>query len=148
MNDHAAGAIDEYATYEGPTAGFVEQVYLIEPYATPTGDSAALLANAAGDRAATMTWSTDQLPYLTLWKNTAATEDGYVTGIEPATGYPYNRSVERAAGRVPKLAPGQSRRFTLDISLHAGRQDVNAAIQNIHDIQRNRPTRINRQPPN
>jgi hypothetical protein len=24
-------------------------------------------------------------------ENTAAQEDGYVTGIEPATGYPFNR---------------------------------------------------------
>ena len=147
MNDHAIQGIDDYATYEGPTAGFIEQVYLIEPYADEEGMSGAVLQNAAGDRAASMRWSTEQLPYLTIWKNTAATADGYVTGIEPATGYPFNRSVERAAGRLPTLTPGQTRRFTLDIGLHMGESEVAAAVDRIKSIQGSRSTEVQRSPP-
>jgi hypothetical protein len=147
MNEHAGKSIDQYATYAGPTKGFIEQVYLVEPYADAQRHSLAVLKNAAGDQAASMRWSVEQLPYLTIWKNTAGEKDGYVTGIEPATGYPYNRKVERSAGRVPKLQPGQTRRFTLDIALHTGREAVKRATQEVDRILDDRPTTIQRQPP-
>ena len=63
-----------------------------------------------------MTLSTEQLPFFTLWKNTAAENDGYVTGLEPGTNFPYNRRIERKAGRVPKLAAGESRHFAIDFA--------------------------------
>jgi len=47
-----------------------------------------------------------QLPCFTVWKNTAAVEDGYVTGLEPATNYPNFKSFERQQGRVRTLPPG------------------------------------------
>ena len=90
MNDHAAKSINSFSEYGAPTAGFVEEVYLIEPFADSAGRCAALLKNADGTLGASITWNKAQLPYLTLWKNSAALEDGYVTGIEPATGYPFN----------------------------------------------------------
>ena len=147
MNEHAGKSIDGYATYEGPTKGFIEQVYLLDPLSDQDGITGVVLQNASGNRAASMQWSTKQLPYLTIWKNTAATEDGYVTGIEPATGYPYNRKVERAAGRVPKLAPGKSRRFTLDFGLHNGNVAVNSAIKKIHAIQGGHKIDVQSKPP-
>lgn len=147
MNEHAAKSIADYAAYQAPTKGFIEQVYLIEPYANDAGQTVAVLQNAQGTRAASLKWSTEQLPYLTIWKNTAAVEDGYVTGIEPATGYPYNRKVERAAGRVPKLAPGKSRSFVLDVGLHRGAPAVKAAIDQVSSIQAGRPTDVQQTPP-
>jgi hypothetical protein len=48
----------------------------------------------------------NELPCFTVWKNTAALEDGYVTGLEPATNYPNFKSFERQQGRVKVLAPG------------------------------------------
>ena len=55
-----------------------EQVYLIEPYADDEGHTRTVLANAQGDLAATMSWSVEELPYLTQWKNSVAEGDGYV----------------------------------------------------------------------
>ncbi|QDU09692.1 aldose 1-epimerase family protein [Gimesia aquarii] len=147
MNEHAGKSINSYATYEGPTKDFIEQVYLIEPLSNEDGMTGAVLQNAKGNRAASMYWSTKQLPYLTIWKNTAATEDGYVTGIEPATGYPYNRKVERAAGRVPKLAPGKMRRFTIDCGLHNGTSAVKTATEKIKTIQGKHKVKIQPHPP-
>ena len=43
----------------------------------------------------------------------AANETGYVTGIEPGTGFPNTRSIEREQGRVPKLEPREYRDFHL-----------------------------------
>lgn len=147
MNDHAGKAIDHWATYQGPTRGFIEEVYLFEPVSDADRKTAAVLQNRDGSRGVSMTWSTAELPYLTLWKNTAATADGYVTGIEPATGYPFNRSVERAAGRLPVLAPGASRNFTLDFSILANSNAVHRAVDAIATLQGDTKLQIQREPP-
>lgn len=128
FNDRAAEGIDNWNTYDAPTTGFVEQVYLLTPRADENNRTTALIHSKAMDRAASISWSLDQLPYLTVWKNTGAKEDGYVTGIEPGTNYPNNRSVERKAGRVPILKPGQSRKMSLTFGLHNGADEVNEAI--------------------
>ena len=139
MNDNAAGAIDTWATYRGPTTGFLEEVFLIEPYADDDGRTAALLVAPGAALATSVTWNVNELPYFTQWKNTAAVEDGYVTGMEPATGFPFNRKVERDAGRVPKLAPGETRSFTLDFGVHLG-DEVREAEEAVRAIQAGRPT--------
>lgn len=135
MNDHAAKSVKDFATYKGPTKGFVEEVFLLEPLADKSGKTTALLSNAAGDLGTSLTWSVSELPYLTQWKNTAAEADGYVTGIEPGTGYPFNRRVERHFGRVPKLAPNETRSFTLDFGIHHGAEAVKAVEKRIAALQ-------------
>ena len=81
--------------YFGPTKGYIEQVYLLEPLGDENSSTMALLVNQDADLATSVRWNVTDLPYLTIWKNTAAVEDGYVTGIEPATGFPFNRLVEK-----------------------------------------------------
>ncbi len=147
MNAHAGGAIGNWDTYEGPTKGFIEEVYLFEPIADAAGKAHAVLRNATGDLATSLSWNLAELPYLTVWKNTAASEDGYVTGLEPATGYPFNRKVERKFGRVPKLAPGQSRSFTLDYGIHMGAETVKALTEKVSAIQGEVPVKVNEDPP-
>jgi hypothetical protein len=72
INDHAASLIDEFDVYRGPVAGFVEQVYCIDPLADKDGFSTVMLRNRSSDKAVLMTFLVEQLPCLTLWKNTAA----------------------------------------------------------------------------
>ena len=48
----------------------------------------------------------------------------YVTGWNWGTCFPNNRSVEREAGRVPKLGPGEEAAFALEFGIHVGRQAV------------------------
>ncbi|WP_201767078.1 DUF4432 family protein, partial [Novipirellula maiorica] len=43
MNDHAAKSIEDFKTYQTPTKGFVEQVYLVYPLADASGQSQAML---------------------------------------------------------------------------------------------------------
>jgi hypothetical protein len=76
-----------------------------------------------------------QLPCVTLWKNLAAEAEGYVTGIEPGTGFTSMRRHERAAGRVPKLAPTETRHFTIEVTIHPDPPSVDAAGQRIQNIQ-------------
>jgi len=93
-----------------------------------------------------MAFSIDQLPCFTLWKNPVALEDGYVTGLEPGTGFSRNRSVERRFGRVPKLAPHQSRSFTIDFTLHTDKESIAGAADEISRIQAKRKTQTDKDP--
>ena len=125
---------------------FIEQVYNLHPLADAEGRGLLMLRNAAGDRAVSMGFAVAELPYVTLWKNLTALEEGYVTGLEPGTGSPYTRRLERQAGRVPKLKPGETRRVGLDIGVHTTGAGVTAVDEQITRIQRGRPTQIDRAP--
>jgi hypothetical protein len=146
FNARAAEGIDAYDRYEAPKLGFIEQVYKIKPAADPTGATLAVLRNASGDRAASVGFNVNELPYLTQWKNTNAEGEGYVTGMEPGTGFPHNRRIERAKGRVPKLAAGASRKFTVDFAIQVGADQVKAAAARVAAIQRDRKPQVDREP--
>ena len=139
INETAVPGASQYALYSAPTPGYVEEVYCIYPKADPQGNVTIMLRNAAGTRGASMKWPIKQLPYLTQWKNTISEEDGYVTGLEPATGFPYNRRLERIAGRVPVLDGGQSREFTLDFTVLSSSSEVDAVRSVISRIQGDSP---------
>ena len=147
MNDHAAKGIDNWKTYKGPTPGFIEEVYLLEPQSDGESNTLALLANADRTLATSVRWNLSELPYLTIWKNTAALEDGYVTGIEPATGFPFNRRIERKYGRVPTIQPGETRSFTLNFGIHRDEDSIQSILQEIEELQKNTVLTINREPP-
>ena len=127
-NDYSAKDVRHFDMFAGPTAGAAEQVFFLEPQADRAGRANILLHNAAADRGVSLGFAVEELPCFTLWKNTAAAADGYVTGLEPGTGFPNPRRVERAAGRVPCLAPGETRRFALDFAIHRNRAQVAAAV--------------------
>jgi len=146
FNAHAAKSTASYAEYAAPTKGFIEQVYVIEPFADAQNRTTVMLHNAAGDKAVTMTYAIDQLPYFTLWKNTTALEEGYVTGLEPGTSSPANRSIERKAGRVPKLGPLETRDFVLEVGIHEGREAIRRRLAVINALQAGRQPQINAQP--
>ncbi len=138
FTDHAAKSVAHYAEYAGPELGFIEQVYCLQLFGDKRQRTLVMLNNKAKDRAVSMAWSLRELPHLTIWKNTAAEKDGYVTGLEPATNLPFNRRVERKFGRVPKLAPGASRQMSIDFGIHVGKAEVHRIAQQIEQIQGNR----------
>jgi len=146
FNAHAAKGVQSFASYVGPTKGFIEQVYCIEPYADASDKTTIMLHNANATKAVTMTYSVAQLPFLTLWKNTNAEEEGYVTGLEPGTGYPYNRRIERKFGRVPKLKPGATRSFSIDFQILRDANAITKAKADIDKLRANRPTQTDTEP--
>lgn len=146
FNAHAAKSLNTFGEYVAPTKNFVEQVYGIIPFADAQNRTIVMLRNAAGDKAVAMTYAVDQLPYFTLWKNTTATEEGYVTGLEPGTGFPANRSIERQAGRVPKLKPNEMRKFAIDVALQASKAEVEGIAAQITKLQAGRQPQLNPQP--
>ena len=145
FNAHAAKSVDQFSEYAGPTKGFIEQVYCLRPYADANNRTMILLENATGTRAVSMAFSIEQLPYVTLWKNTNAKEEGYVTGLEPGTGFPYNRRVERQFGRVPKLKPGQTREIAIDFAILEGGDQVKSAVEEIGKILARQKTQVDKE---
>lgn len=146
FNAHAAKGGSTWNEYAGPTKGFIEQVYCLFPLADRAGATRIMLHNRAGNQAIAMEYSTKELPYLTLWKNTAAMEEGYVTGLEPGTGFPFNRRIERAAGRVPKLKPGETRSFTVKYQVHDSAEGVSKSRARIKEIQGDRKLTVDKDP--
>jgi peroxiredoxin len=146
INEHAAEDVADYDRYIDAKAGFPEQVYCLQLWAGENDRTKVMLRNAAGDKAVSMVYSVKELPYFTLWKNPVAQEDGYVTGLEPGTGFPRNRSIERKFGRVPKLRPHESRTFTIDFALHSDENEVNVVADDIARIWAGRPTQVDKSP--
>ncbi|MDP6913681.1 MAG: DUF4432 family protein, partial [Verrucomicrobiota bacterium] len=71
---------------------------------------------------------------------------GYVTGIEPGTGFPHNRSYERKYGRVPKLGAGQSRTFELDFTILGNAGEVKAAAAAVKKLKGDKGPEVQKAP--
>jgi hypothetical protein len=125
---HAAASAHSWAQYAGPVAGFAEEAFFFSPLADSDGWCTSLLTNPAAHCAFGVRFRTDSLPWFTLWKNTQALEEGYVTGLEPGTGFPNFRAQERREGRLPMLGPGETSRFELELVVAADADSV-ASLQ-------------------
>ncbi len=104
-----------------------------------------MLTDSRQDHAFAVRYDTKTLPCLTLWKNTAAVEDGYVTGLEPATGFPNTRTFEEKQGRLVALASGESKRFRLQLEPIIDGQRVREVIQEI-EAQQQQPAEVLSEP--
>ena len=131
----AAEGIKTWDSYANEEAGYAEQVYFTELLADGDGRTQTLLKNAHGTRGVSMRFNIRGLPYFTLWKNTVAAADGYVTGLEPATNFPNARSYETEQGRVTRLPPGGKVAFDLQIEVHGNTAGVQKAEKAIASLQ-------------
>jgi hypothetical protein len=130
----AAEGIHTWNRYAPPVAGYAEEVYLLELIGDESGATQTLLKNAGDDRGVSVHLNTRQLPCYTLWKNTTAEPDGYVTGLEPGTNFPNPRSFEGQRGRVVKLAPGATAAFDLSLEFHRDSAAVREAEETISGL--------------
>lgn len=146
MNERSSEMTAGYDVFLGPTPGFDEQVYLLSLNSGEEKQTTVMLQAPTGDLASSITFSTEQLPCLTVWKNTVMPADGYVAGVEPGTSFPNNRQIERHFGRVPRLRPGESRSFHLDFAIHQGPDEVREVAQRIAHVQAGRKTLIRPKP--
>ncbi|UYK97290.1 aldose 1-epimerase family protein [Pantoea stewartii] len=135
FNDYAKAGLKNWQTYQGPTKDFDEMVFNIKPLSDKNHQTVAAVVNKAGNKGASIQFDTQQLPLLTLWKNTDTLKQGYVTGIEPGTNYAYPVTIEREQKRVKQLAPGASATFDLTYTLLHNSDQVNAVEKRIKAIQ-------------
>lgn len=141
----ASEGMDAWDICEGPEAGFREQVYYSKPLVDEHDWSEAMVTNHDGTLGYSVQFDTRTLPCLNFWKNTAGVEDGYVLGIEPATGFPNTKSFEERQGRVVKLQGGQSRTFRLRLHALSNGSEVHRAAERISQMQSRLPS-IDREP--
>ncbi len=139
-NVRAAEGIASWDCYTGPTAGFVEQVYFTELFADSDAGTLVLLHNSSEERGVVLRFRITQLPRFIVWKNTAAVEDGYVTGLEPATNFPNFKSFERQHGRVIQVPPHGRYRTWLRIEVLEDRDAIRSVLTAIHRLQSSPPT--------
>lgn len=133
----AEEGIADWQVYSGPTPGYAEQVYFSQPIADSDGWAHAMLENPATLQAVAVHFQTSGLPYFSQWKNTEATCDGYVTGMEPATGFPNPQSFEAANGRVLRLGGGETKQFQLVLETLAGEQPIRSLRERIASLRQN-----------
>lgn len=116
QSNAAPNKVTGWNTYGPPTAGASEDCFFLDLSSDEHDQTQLLLKNAEATGGTLLSYNKSQLPYFTLWKNLAASEDGYVTGLEPATNYPNCHSAEVAEGRAVQLGAGESwsAEFTID----------------------------------
>ncbi len=143
----AVEGMDQFDTIGGPEAGYVEQVYFFDLAAKRgSRETVAMLRNAAGNQASAIRYSLKDFPCFSLWKNTAAVEDGYVTGLEPATSFPNPRQFERGKGRVLTLKGGESRTTSLRVEALDTKKAVRAVETEIRSLQKTVKPKVHPQP--
>jgi hypothetical protein len=146
MTKWAAEGIDDWNVCTGPVAGFAERVYCCVPAAGSDGQTLAVFHDKSGSNGLAISWDVNQMPCCSLWKNTAAVEDGYVVGLEPSTNFPQHRSKERAVGRVQTLAPGKTWQARWTIEVFDTADEVAKAVANVDQIQGDVKSVVRREP--
>jgi hypothetical protein len=141
LTPRAAEGIDTYDTYAGPAVGFTEQVYCYDLLSDATGRTLAMLYNSKADRGLVVRMNRTELPCFTVWKNTGAVEDGYVTGLEPAVNFPNFKTFERQHGRVRVLPAGGKWEATWSLEVFDAAAGVADVLKEIVALQaKARPT--------
>jgi hypothetical protein len=146
FNQKAAEELANWQTYGPPTPNYDETVYNVVPYADEQGNTLALLHNSSGTEGVRVGFNVQQLPVFALWKNTDTKGQGYVTGLEPSTSFPYNRSYMRALHLVPTIGPQEQRHFDITYTLLPDKGAVDQALQQVQAIQHGRPTETRKAP--
>ena len=129
-----------------PTVGFAEQVYLYDLLADDHGHTLSVLVDNTQDRAAAVRFNRNDLPCFTVWKNTGAVEDGYVTGLEPATNYPNFKGFKRQQGRVRTLPPGGRWQSRWSIEVFDTAASVSAVLAEVAVLQAHAKAVVHRSP--
>ena len=146
FNDYAKDGLKSWEVYKGPTLNFNEMVFNVYPYSRQDGSTEVALVNRANDKGVSIRFNTNQLPVLSLWKNTDTVNQGYVTGIEPGTNFSYPVTIERAQGRIKTLAPGKHVHFDLTYTVLDSATQVKQAEERIQSIKAGRTTTLIDQP--
>ncbi|MBL8889087.1 MAG: DUF4432 family protein [Planctomycetaceae bacterium] len=134
-NSHAARAIGHWDLLDPPRRGAEETVYFLNPMGDANHRGTAVVVDSDRQFGLQMTWDLKTMPYLTIWKNPVATEDGYALGIEPGTCYPNGRPHEATAGRVHELQPGQSLPVTVALTGLTQLAAIESAERSIRECQ-------------
>ncbi|MBM4459178.1 MAG: DUF4432 family protein [Chloroflexi bacterium] len=129
----AAAGLADHARFQPPTAGYREQVFYHTPRAGEDGYAQVALVNrgfgGGQGLGAYVRFRMAELPRLVQWKMMG--QGAYVCGLEPATNWAGGRAVERAAGRLQCLAPGETRDYRLEVGVLASQEEIDSFARQI-----------------
>lgn len=107
---------------EGPTPGYREKCYFHTMRSAADGTVTAAVVNPGCDGgrglAVYVRYRQAELPLFTEWKMMG--QGVYVVGLEPCNALVMGRPVEREAGRLQMLQPGERRCYRVEIGAAAG----------------------------
>ncbi len=112
MNDLARPGLATWPQYAGPVPDYESVVYLHHLRAVNEATEVLLYRDDLG---LALRWPTDQLPYLTQWKNTR--QGIYVNGVEPGNCVPEGQNRARKNNRLVMLQPGEQQTFQLQLDV-------------------------------
>ncbi|MBI2299354.1 MAG: aldose 1-epimerase family protein [Armatimonadetes bacterium] len=116
----AAPGLDACHRFEAPQASYPEQVF----YHSMTPDSSGFCHAAIVNRGlfegfgVEISYSAESLPQLVQWKSMK--RGTYVCGLEPSNSQVRGRDIERAAGRLRFLEPGETVTYDVEIAVVVG----------------------------
>ncbi len=142
----AQADVETWDTYGPPEAGFAEQCHYMRMNSDENGRTLVALVAPDGGSAATLRYSAAELPAFTVWKCMGAEADGYVTGLEPGTDYPNNRSFERVHGRVVTLDGGATYAASLTFGLVSGAEPMARLTEEVADLAEGKERRLAERP--
>jgi len=142
FNDYAAGGLHDWNSMPEPIKGFDEMVFNVRPITDAEGFSHALLHNERANKGIEVSYQTETLPVLSVWKNTDTLEQGYVVGIEPGTSFAYNRSYQRCLNLVPMIAAGESKHFVVRFGFLTSEAQVTSSVTKIATLQNTRTPQV------
>lgn len=130
-DDFATVGLHDFARFITPTPGIAEQCYYHDMVADNGGMVTTALVNTALDGGLGLQISYDKatLPEFVEWKMMGYSD--YALGLEPANCLVGGRDVERAAGRLKSLEPGEEKKYHVEFRVLAGATAIAEARERI-----------------
>ncbi len=127
-DEHAASGLSEAHTFDEPTAGYRERCFYHDILADSSNIARVMLLNSMlrDGLAAYVEYDKSTLPCFTEWKQMGFGD--YVVGLEPSNCHVEGRSVDRAAGRLVMLEPGDSRQYSVKIGVLSGDAEIDGYL--------------------
>lgn len=135
-DEHSARDLATWQEYPAEQPGCQETVLFLDLAADDKGRTLVVLQAADARRGLKLAFPRHELPYFILWKSPQPAADGYVTGLEPAINLPHGKTFEAQQGRVARLAPGEQRQFTLELTLLDSAEALAGAEQEVAELSR------------
>ncbi|QGJ72111.1 DUF4432 domain-containing protein [Planctomycetales bacterium 10988] len=130
----AAEDLENWSKYSAPKAGQPELVYFTQLIADKDGYTPVLLKNPHAQQGIQVSFQRKTLPYFVLWKNLNASDNGYVTGMEPALNFPNPKSFEKQKDRVVSLAPKETYITEMEVTVASNAEALKSLEDTIQTL--------------
>lgn len=130
LQDFAKDTVDSHAAFAEPR-DISERVYYHRLHANEDGSTTVAVVNRelGAGIAVAFTFNVNQLPSMAQWKLPGL--GTYVMGVEPANCRVEGRAKERARGTLQVMQPGETRTYTMTISVYEGPEPIDQLVAGI-----------------